>query len=140
MLDVLEHLFNPVDTIRHALVLLTGKGTILVTVPAFNVLWTNHDVINHHLRRYTKESLRAVAEKAGMLIEEERYWFQWTFPAKLAQRAVEQLLRSNPANPGIPPPPINRAFYLLSRAELALAGKVPFPFGSSLFVLGRKAG
>jgi hypothetical protein len=75
-----------------------------------------------------------------MRIEEERYWFQWIFPVKLVQRAVERLLHSRPANPRIPIRPINEALYFFSRAELALAGKVPFPFGSSLYVLGRKAG
>ena len=140
LLDVLEHLSDPVCALHHALNLLTENGMVLITVPAFKVLWTNQDVINHHLIRYTKESLRGVAEKAGMRIEEERYWFQWIFPVKLVQRAVERLLHSRPANPRIPIRPINEALYFFSRAELALAGKVPFPFGSSLYVLGRKAG
>ncbi len=139
MLDVLEHFPDPVDTLRHALALLTRDGTILITVPAFRVLRTNQDVINHHFTRFTKESLRAVAQKAGMRIESEHYWFQWLFPLKLLQRGIEQLFRLNPRIPKIPPAPINTAAYLFSRFELALAQRVFFPFGSSLFVVAGKA-
>lgn len=140
LLDVLEHVVNPVGFLRHALRLLTENGTILITVPAFNILWTNHDIVNHHLTRYTKKSFRAVAEKAGMSIIEERYWFQWTFPVKLAQRACEKLLRIDPANPKIPITSINRNLYRLSRSELAIANRVSFPFGSSLLVMGGSVG
>jgi SAM-dependent methyltransferase len=139
LLDVLEHVVNPVDMLHRALGLLTKRGAILITVPAFNMLWTNQDVVNHHITRYTKKGFRVIAENAGMLISEERYWFQWTFPAKLVQRAFEKLLRIEPIGPGIPAPSINRALYLLSRSELAIASRISFPFGSSLLVLGRKA-
>ena len=137
MLDVLEHLSNPVDVLSHALSLLTSSGAILITVPALNILWTNQDVVNKHLTRYTKRTLRNVAEKAGMLIEDERYWFQWTVPVKLAQRTVEHLFHCKPVSPRIPFRPLNAALYLLSRCELAFAKRISFPFGSSLFVLGR---
>lgn len=140
LLDVLEHVSNPVDTLRRALTLLADRGTVLVTVPAFTILWTNQDVVNQHVTRYTKESLRAVAERAGMSIREERYWFQWLFPAKLVQRIVERMLHVEPVSPKIPFSPINRVLYLFSRSELALANRISFLFGSSLMVLGEKAG
>ena len=53
MLDVLEHLEDPVAALRHAASLLTETGRLVITVPAFRILWTNHDVINHHPRRAT---------------------------------------------------------------------------------------
>ena len=43
MLDVLEHLQNPEAALRHALRLLEPAGRIVISVPAFNVLWTSHD-------------------------------------------------------------------------------------------------
>ena len=52
MLDVLEHLHDPANALRHALALLEADGKLIVTVPAFNLLWTNHDDINEHL--YTR--------------------------------------------------------------------------------------
>ncbi len=58
MLDVLEHMEDPVAALRKAWSLLVPGGTLLITVPAFMLLWTQHDVLNHHLVRYTKSSIR----------------------------------------------------------------------------------
>ena len=64
MLDVLEHLPDPVGAVRHALSLLERGGTLFVTVPAFPVLWTAHDDHNCHYVRFTKESLVRVTQSA----------------------------------------------------------------------------
>ena len=138
MLDVLEHLPDPVAALRRALALLNPSGALLITVPAFNLLWTNHDVINHHLTRYTKSSFRRVAQQAGLQIEAERYWFQWTCPVKLATRLVESLLGLQPRAPDIPPRVINESLHRFSRLEQKALGWLPVPFGSTLMVLGRK--
>jgi len=139
MLDVLEHLPDPLTALRHALSLLKSEGTLLATVPAFRVLWTNHDVINHHFTRYTKGSFRQLARQAGLRIETERYWFHWTFPVKLASRLVERLLGLQPAPPNIPPGWLNESLYLVTRIEQKTLGALPVPFGSSLMVVGRKS-
>jgi SAM-dependent methyltransferase len=136
MLDVLEHLTDPVAALRHAIDLSEPGGKIVITVPAFNALWTAHDYMNHHRLRYTKSTFAQVARKAGLQIEMTRYLFQWTFLVKLAQRSLERLLGSRNPIPSIPPAPINRALYLLSRAEQKIFARVPAPFGSSLLIVG----
>jgi SAM-dependent methyltransferase len=136
MLDVLEHLDDPVGALGHALHLLAPDGTMLITVPAFNLLWTNHDVINHHRIRYTKASFRKVAQQAGFRIDQERYWFQWIFPVKVAGRLVERALGSEPAPAQVPSASINNALYRLSRIEHRLLSPLRLPFGSSLVVVG----
>lgn len=138
MLDVLEHLTDPVGALAHAARLLEGDGILVVTVPAFNLIWTTHDDWNHHQTRYTKSSFRSVAEKSGVKIRRMRYWYQWPFPAKLLVRVTERIIRATPKNPAIPSPPINRSLYLLSRAEQKVFTKIPAPFGSSLMVIGSK--
>ena len=138
-LDVLEHLPDPVGALRHALRLLAPGGAILVTVPAFNLLWTNHDNINHHLMRYTKATFRQLALKAGFEIQTQKYFFHWTFPAKLMTRIAERALRSEPKPAAIPPQWINGLLYGLSRLEQEIWGPFPLPFGSSLMVMGRNA-
>jgi 2-polyprenyl-3-methyl-5-hydroxy-6-metoxy-1,4-benzoquinol methylase len=138
-LDVLEHVPDPAAALRHALALLAPGGAILITVPAFNLLWTNHDAINDHLRRYTKASFRTLARPTGLEIQMERYFFHWMFPAKLATRVAERTLRL-PAKPSaVPSRWINGLFYWLSRLEQKTWGALPVPLGSSLMVLGRKA-
>lgn len=136
MLDVLEHLPEPVAAMRHALSLLEPHGTLLVTVPAFMSLWTRHDDLNHHYIRYDKRSFAVLAEQAGLRIESSRYFFHWTFAAKVATRLVEWLVPGEPAPPAIPARPVNAALYGLSRAEELLVGGLPLPFGSSLLAVG----
>lgn len=136
MLDVLEHLPDPVGALRHALLLLEPRGTLLVTVPAFMSLWTRHDDLNHHYTRYDKDSFAALANQAGMRIERSRYLFRWAAAAKLATRLVERLIPGEPAPPAIPARPVNAALYALSRAEELLVGGLPVPFGSSLLAIG----
>jgi SAM-dependent methyltransferase len=136
MLDVLEHLPDPEAALRHALSLLEPGGIFLATVPAFMSLWTQHDDLNHHYTRYTKRTFSALAAAAGMRIDEARYFFHWTFPAKLATRLIEAIRRGEPVPAAVPAAPINRTLYLLSRLEARLIGGGRVPFGSSLLVVG----
>jgi SAM-dependent methyltransferase len=137
MLDVLEHLEDPLAALRHAASLLTATGRLVITVPAFEILWTNHDVINHHRTRYTKATLGAVVRRAGLHLDHDEYWFQWTCPAKIVTGLVERALRLAPASPTVPPAWINRALYTLSRVERRVLGPLAPPFGSSLVAVGR---
>lgn len=136
MLDVLEHLSDPEAALRHALSLSEPGGKVVITVPAFELLWTTHDDINHHRVRYTKSSFARLAWESGLRIDLARYWYQWTFPVKLVQHLGERLLSPQPSTPWIPPAPINRALYLLSRVEQKVFTRVPAPFGSSLLIVG----
>jgi len=138
MLDVLEHLPDPGAALRYALQLLAPGGTVLVTLPAFNVLWTNHDVINQHCTRYTKRTFCKLAREAGLHIEIERYFFHWLFPVKIAARIVEHISRSRPTPARVPNLWINKLLYALSRFEEMTWGRLSLPFGSSLVVLGTK--
>ena len=135
MLDVLEHMPEPVRAIRYALHLLDPGGILLITVPAFTLLWTTHDTINQHYTRYTKKSFRRLASQAGLHITSERYFFQFLFPAKIATRIAERIFRTQPVPPEIPAAWANKLLYRLSRLEQKTWGRLPIP-GSSLMVLG----
>jgi SAM-dependent methyltransferase len=136
MLDVLEHVDAAEAFLRHALELLAPGGTLVVTVPAFAALWTNHDVVNRHVRRYTRRSFRTLADRAGMRVDRLRYFFHALFLAKLAVRGLERVTRRAPAPAEVPPGWINHTAYLACRLEQRLLGGVPVPFGSSLLVVG----
>ena len=64
-LDVIEHLEDDLGALRELRRVVAPGGALLLTVPAYQWLWSGHDEINHHQRRYTMRSLRAVAEQAG---------------------------------------------------------------------------
>lgn len=136
MLDVLEHLENPIAALAHATDLLAPGGVMVVTVPAFMSLWTAHDVLNRHFTRYTKGTFREVADRAGFQIQHERYFCHWTFPAKLAVRIRESIVHPAPQPPKIPGFWINETLFWLSRVEQKTLKVLPVPFGSSLLVVG----
>lgn len=139
MADVLEHLEEPVSALASAVDVLTPRGRLVITVPAFQALWTQHDVLNHHRRRYTKELLNAHATGAGARVLESRYFFAWLAPLKLVTRAVEAVFNSAPKNPTIPSTSVNRLLMKWSGFEHQLSGRIALPFGSSLLaILGHK--
>lgn len=135
MLDVLEHLDRPAEAVRCVYDLLETGGVFLLTVPAFPVLWTNHDVINHHRLRYRKKTLIALLRRTRFSIEKARYWYQWTFPVKVVQRIAEKLFHSDSSLPRVPPNWLNRFLYRFSRLEQQTLGVIGAPFGSTLMVL-----
>ena len=135
MLDVLEHLEDATAALRHVAALLKPEGRFVATVPAFKSLWTNHDVLNHHVTRYTKSSLRDVIRDTGLHIQDVRYLYHWTCPLKLAVRATESLFRRQPKPPRIPPRVINELLYRFSRIEQRTLTSLPMPFGSSLLII-----
>jgi hypothetical protein len=99
-------------------------------------LWTAHDDINQHLTRYTRQSFGALARQTGLELHELRYFFHWSFFAKLAVRARERLLPRPAQLERVPAAPLNRALLALSLAEQRLPLRLPF--GSSLLAIGGK--
>ena len=64
-LDVIEHTPDDRVTLRELRRVCRPGGFLLVTVPAYQSLWSMHDVANHHYRRYSRPRLRAAAADAG---------------------------------------------------------------------------
>lgn len=136
MLDVLEHLAQAEEVLRQGVELLAPGGAMLITVPAFDFLWTTHDDLNHHLKRYNAAEMAGLARASGLDVVETRYMFQSLVVLKLLVRAKEALLASSPSVPQIPPPFLNRALQAWFRFENAVTGWLPF--GTSVVVIGRR--
>ncbi len=64
-LDVIEHTPDDRITLRELRRVTRPGGWLLVTVPAYQALWSRHDEANHHFRRYGRASLRAATVQAG---------------------------------------------------------------------------
>lgn len=137
-LDVLEHLPQPEQALRHAVSLLRSDGLMLITVPALPSLWTAHDDLNHHHVRYTKRTLASLAEQSGLETLEMSYFFHWTCPVKLLIRIKERLVSSSPRSTRMPSAAVNRLLYWISRWEQASLSRMDVPFGSSLLVVARR--
>jgi 2-polyprenyl-3-methyl-5-hydroxy-6-metoxy-1,4-benzoquinol methylase len=139
LLDVLEHLDDSAAFLRLAMGLLKDEGRVIVTVPAFQGIWTRHDDLNHHRQRFTRKTFEPVAEQGGMTSLTERYLFQWSFAAKVLVRMLEKLQKAVPAPPSIPPQPVNGFLCAATALEETIGRALPLPFGSSLMVIGKKA-
>ena len=68
-LDVIEHVPDDVTALVELRRVASPGGWLLVTVPAYQALWSRHDEANHHFRRYSRSMLRAAARSAGWQIE-----------------------------------------------------------------------
>jgi len=132
MADVLEHVADQRGFLARAAQLLEPRGRILVTLPALAALWTRHDELNHHYRRYDRAALRTVAREAGLIAESMEYFFMWMVLPKLTVRLAQKVLPPRPASVTVPPFPVNRAATCLSLVEQQVARLVPLPVGSSL--------
>jgi SAM-dependent methyltransferase len=68
-LDVLEHTPDDRVTMRELHRVTAPGGWLVLTVPAYQALWSHHDEINHHYRRYERRMLRARAIETGWRVE-----------------------------------------------------------------------
>jgi SAM-dependent methyltransferase len=136
MLDVLEHMPDPEAALRQAIRLLEPEGTLLITVPAFQFLWTRHDDINEHYVRFNRHSFRRLAQQAGLQVHDMRYFFQWLVLPKLLVRLSEAVISGEPRPPRIPATWLNRGLYIASRLEQRVFRQAAPPWGTSLLVVG----
>lgn len=143
LFDVLEHLDDDALALRRAAALLTEGGLLVATVPAHRFLWSPHDVINHHRRRYARRELRDRIRESGLDLERLSYFNMFLFPAVLLARLVRRGAAA--ARPGhsdfkVVPGPINAFLGWLFGAERFLLRLMDLPFGVSLLAVARKAG
>jgi trans-aconitate methyltransferase len=137
LLDVLEHLSEPVEVLRQAASHLQAGGKVLITVPAFNWLWTKHDEVNHHVRRYSAAEMRRTVAAAGLSPDRSRYLFPSLVLPKALVRVREKFMGDSATVPHVPSQPVNSAVQKVLRAEYAFTSWVPF--GTSLMVVaGRR--
>lgn len=72
--DVLEHIEDEDSALREVYRVLKKDGVLIILVPAFGFLWSGHDVINSHFRRYTKSELSDCLRKNKFLVDKSSYW------------------------------------------------------------------
>jgi hypothetical protein len=94
MMDVLEHVDDDIGLLKlYADPMPTG-GHILITVPAFQFMWSGHDVFLEHRRRYTAAMVEHVVSAAGLEVVKTRYFFASLFPLVAVIRLFKRALLS----------------------------------------------
>ena len=134
-LDVIEHIDDDRSAVAAIASRLKPDGRFIATVPAHQWVWSAHDVVSHHKRRYSKRSLRQLIEGAPLRVEAIGYFNSLLFPIALAQRLSSKALRKEDTGLGMPAEPINSMLERIFAAERRLIGRVPLPPGLSLFAI-----
>jgi SAM-dependent methyltransferase len=135
VLDVIEHVEDDVAALKAIATALKPGGKILITVPAHQWMWSAHDVVNHHKRRYSKAGFVALLEKSGLRGRKLGYFNSLLFPVAVAARFAGKLMGKDDSDDSPPPKPLNTLFEGIFRLERHMVGRMPLPPGLSLITL-----
>jgi len=133
--DVIEHILDDEGAIASIARLLKPGGKLVMTVPAHQWMWSAHDVVNHHKRRYSKASLKRLIVGSPLKLEAIGYFNSLLFPVAVAERLASKARGKDDSKLSLPPAPINQALERTFAAERGLIGSVPLPPGLSLFAV-----
>lgn len=143
--DVIEHVEDDLAATQEIARVCKKGGSICITVPAFKILWGQHDVVNNHLRRYTKKSLLALCKELSQIENTRmRYFNSLLFiPILIVRKITEYLLKSKAGNESdfrlfrrnrI----MNQIFKTIFSIESILPEWMSFPVGVSLLSIWKK--
>lgn len=135
VLDVVEHIEDDVAALKAMAECLKPGGKILIAVPAHQWMWSAHDVVNHHHRRYSKATLVAAIERAGLAPRKLTYFNSLLFPLAAAARLAGRMTGRDDSDDSPPPKPVNALFESIFRLERHLVGRMPMTPGVSIVTL-----
>ena len=134
-LDVIEHIDDDTAAIAAIAVKLRPGGKFVMTVPAHKWMWSAHDLVNHHKRRYSRAELKRLIDQSPLKLEKVGYFNSLLFPLAVAERTASKLRGKDDADLKLPAAPINAALEKVFGAERYLVGRFPLPPGLSLFAV-----
>ena len=140
-LDVLEHVDNDLAAMDELLRVTRKGGVLVITVPAYGFLWSEHDEALHHRRRYAASELRNKLTNAGFEVERITYYITFLFFPILFMRFAQSLSKKSihaKTSHVILPGWLNSLLIGILALERVLLRWMNFPFGVSLVCLARK--
>jgi len=140
--DCLEHLEDDKKALHNWNDLLKDNGYLLVFVPAFMSLWSNHDVVNMHFHRYTKKELKDKILQEKFEIKKASYWNFSLFTPVYLFRMINKSRKQDPSDSDgdlkMPGGFINSILTGLVTIENKLLRIFNFPVGVSTFCIAKK--
>lgn len=142
LFDVIEHIPDERKTLAEVKRVLKPGGTVFISVPAYQFLYSQNDRVVHHQRRYTARHLRARLREAGLRSKKVSYFNTLLFPlilaAVLALKAKDRLFGLPPGETNLDHEfrgPLNSLLAFLMGSERWLLRHMSFPFGHSLIAM-----
>mgnify|MGYP003381281840 CR=1 FL=1 len=141
LMDVLEHIDDDVGLLADYVGRVPKGARFLISVPAFQSLWSGHDVFLQHKRRYTLPALEDVIRRAGLQPQQSAYYFGLVFPIAVAARLLNQWCSSGHEAPRSQlkrhSPLVNGALGAICKVELPLLA-INRLAGLTVFCLARR--
>jgi len=134
LFDVIEHIGDDKRFLLSLRKALVPEGLLVITVPAFQFLWSEHDVAHQHFRRYSKRSLSNLLTGAGYEIVAISYWDTLLFIPAAVVRLFGKSGSSALGYSGF----ANMLLLFIVTVESKILRFCPLPFGVSLVVVARK--
>ncbi|MGI8949896.1 MAG: class I SAM-dependent methyltransferase [Ornithinimicrobium sp.] len=138
--DVIEHCESDSAALAEFSRVLVPGGRLLLSVPAYQWAWTDHDVRAGHHRRYTRPRLVRTVQEAGFCVRRASHAFAGVFPMFAAERVWRRVRRPTSGDNTLPQvsPALERLLLGLSRTEARLLPHRDLPFGSSVLLAADK--
>lgn len=138
MLDVLEHLDEDAASLETLRRKLKAGGSIVITVPAVPWLWSEHDEVHHHKRRYTRRQLQELLTRVGFRDIRIGYFNSLLFPLAVVDRVLRSWGLRKGDSAGEVGENLNRVFERTFALEASLLDKIRFPIGLSLYAVAAR--
>ncbi|MCX6154244.1 MAG: class I SAM-dependent methyltransferase [Candidatus Kapabacteria bacterium] len=139
--DVIEHIDDDVDVVKSAYNLLPKGAFLIASVPAYQWLWSKHDEMHQHKRRYSKKSFSDLITGSGFSIDYISYFNSILMIPAVLKRFLENVTGSEKKidQPVDKVPEIlNKLFHYLFAAERFILPALRLPFGLSIIVVAQK--
>jgi SAM-dependent methyltransferase len=136
-LEVIEHVDSDLAALHEYRRVLRPSGTLLVTVPAYESLWSSHDDWAGHRRRYGAGQLARTVARAGFEVDRTSYYFSFLVPPAYAVRRTPlRRLMGDTDEETSGSPRVSRVMMAAARAERVLLRRTGrLPFGLSVLAL-----
>lgn len=137
-LDVLEHLEDDRRMTHEVFRILRPSGHFIVSVPAFQALWSRHDELHHHKRRYSRRELRDVIRSTGFSCTRMTYFNSFLLPLVYVSRKLEPYTRPSSNDYEKASPLLARVLGAIFRLESRIIPRWNLPIGVSLLAIATR--
>ncbi|MFY9587297.1 MAG: glycosyltransferase [Actinomycetota bacterium] len=135
-LDVVEHHARPEILLAEIRRVLDPSGTLVVTVPAYQWMWSYSDHVLGHYRRYTRKALAKELTDAGFRVVRLTHFHSWLVgPAWLFRRLRSLIGKTSSADDFEVPGPLNGLLRGITRLEMGMLRRRDIPFGLSILAV-----
>jgi SAM-dependent methyltransferase len=137
-LDVVEHVGDDGAALAALGELVAPGGFLFVTVPAYRWMWSRHDELHHHKRRYTRRQVERLVSATGLSPVRASYFNTVLFPVAAAVRLVKRVMRRDSEDDRMPPKSLNALLRGVFSLEAHWLPRASLPFGLSIVAIARR--